>query len=147
VEGSANASYSTTAHGDPSSAAVAMINIPVIEGTFALRAVIYDDKRGGYIHNVPATFTRSPTDAGIAYYFGGVVPKGSSSLSNSGLVSNAFNPQSLPGGPPFRPVSVQRRLESSRAAKLPEHGGGRRSQHRAEVTPAQRGRVRRRRRV
>ena len=97
VEGSANASYSTTAHGDPSSAAVAMINIPVIEGTFALRAVIYDDKRGGYIHNVPATFTRSPTDAGIAYYFGGVVPKGSSSLSNSGLVSNAFNPQSYQG--------------------------------------------------
>ena len=48
-----------------------MINVAVIPGTFALRAVIYDDSRGGYIHNVPATFTRSPTDAGIAYYFGG----------------------------------------------------------------------------
>jgi iron complex outermembrane receptor protein len=97
VEGSVDASYSTTAHGDPSSSAVAMINVPVIPGTFALRAVIYDDSRGGYIHNVPSTFTRSPTDAGIAYYFGGVVPRGSTSLSNSSLVSNALNPLTYQG--------------------------------------------------
>src|SRR6204780_1652237 len=96
-EGSVDASYSTTAHGDPSSSGVAMINIPVIPGTLAFRAVIYDDSRGGYIHNVPATFTRSPTDAGIAYYFGGVVPPGSASLSNSDLVSRAFNPLTYKG--------------------------------------------------
>ena len=66
-EGSVDASYSTTAHGDPSASGVAMINIPVIPGTLALRAVIYDDSRGGYIHNVPSTFARAPTDAGIAY--------------------------------------------------------------------------------
>ena len=86
-EGSVDASYSTTAHGDPSGSGVAMINVPIIPGTLALRAVIYDDSRGGYIHNVPATFTRSPTDVGIAYYFGGVVPPGSTSLSNTNLVS------------------------------------------------------------
>jgi outer membrane receptor protein involved in Fe transport len=96
-EGSVDASYSTTAHGDPSASGVAMVNVAVVPGTFALRAVIYDDSRGGYIHNVPATFTRSPTDAGIAYYFGGVVPPGSTSLSNANLVSRAFNPVTYEG--------------------------------------------------
>ena len=96
-EGSVDASYSTTAHGDPNSSGVAMINIPVIPGTLALRAVIYDDQRGGYIHNVPSTFTRSPTDEGIAYYFSGVVPPNSQSLSNSALVSRAFNPLTYKG--------------------------------------------------
>src|SRR5580658_3193173 len=97
TEGSVDASYSTTAHGDPSSSGVAMINIPVIPGTLAFRAVIYDDSRGGYIHNVPATFTRSPTDVGIASYFGGVVPPNSESLSNAALVSRAFNPLTYEG--------------------------------------------------
>jgi iron complex outermembrane recepter protein len=96
-EGSADASYSTTAHGNPNASGVAMINVAIIPGTFALRAVIYDDSRGGYIHNVPATFTRSPSDAGIAYYFGGVVPPGSTSLSNSSVVSRAFNPLTYEG--------------------------------------------------
>ena len=96
-EGSVDASYSTTAHGDPSASGVAMINVAVIPGTLALRAVIYDDSRGGYIHNVPATFTRSPSDAGIAYYFNGVVPPGSTSLSNANLVSRAFNPLTYEG--------------------------------------------------
>jgi outer membrane receptor protein involved in Fe transport len=96
-EGSVDASYSTTAHGDPSASGVAMLNVPVIPGTLALRAVIYDDSRGGYIHNVPATFTRSPTDIGIVNYFGGVVPPGSTSLSNADLVSRAFNPLTYKG--------------------------------------------------
>jgi outer membrane receptor protein involved in Fe transport len=39
-EGSVDASYSTTAHGDPSASGVAMLNVPVIPGTLALRAVI-----------------------------------------------------------------------------------------------------------
>jgi outer membrane receptor protein involved in Fe transport len=96
-EGSVDASYSTTAHGDPSASGVAVINVAVIPDTLALRAVIYDDSRGGYIHNVPATFVRSPTDAGIAYYFNGVVPPGSTSLSNANLVSRAFNPLTYEG--------------------------------------------------
>ena len=97
TEGSVDASYSTTAHGDPSSSGVAVINIPVLPDTLALRAVIYDDSRGGYIHNVPGTFTRLPTDLGIIGYFNGVVPPGSSSLSNGALVSRAFNPVSYKG--------------------------------------------------
>ena len=97
TEGSVDASYSTTAHGDPSSSGVAMINIPLLAETLAVRAVIYDDSRGGYIHNIPGTFTRSPTDTGIVDYFGGVVPPGSSSLSNNAVVSNAFNPVTYKG--------------------------------------------------
>ena len=36
-----------------------MINLPVIQDTLAVRAVIYNDRRGGYIDNVPSAFTRS----------------------------------------------------------------------------------------
>jgi iron complex outermembrane receptor protein len=97
TEGSVDASYSTTAHGDPNASGVAMINIPVIPDTLALRAVIYNDSRGGYIHNIPGTFTRSPTDLGIVNYFGGVVPPGSTTLSNYPVVSNAFNPVTYQG--------------------------------------------------
>jgi iron complex outermembrane recepter protein len=64
TEGDVSAMYGTTAHGDNNSALQAMLNVPVIEGTFALRGVIYDETRGGYIDNVPSTFTRSNNDPG-----------------------------------------------------------------------------------
>jgi iron complex outermembrane recepter protein len=92
TEGEASASYSTTAHGDPSTAVQAVLNLPLITDTLAVRAVIYDDSRGGYIHNIPGTFTRSPTDVGIVSYFNGVVPSGSPSLSNANFVNRASNP-------------------------------------------------------
>jgi iron complex outermembrane recepter protein len=97
TEGGANVSYSTTAHGDPSTAAQAFINLPLIPDTLAFRAVIYNDRRGGYINNVPGTFVREPTDLGIANYFGGVVPQNSQTLSNSNLVGNAINPVTYTG--------------------------------------------------
>jgi iron complex outermembrane receptor protein len=97
TEGGATASYSTTAHGDPSAAAQAFINLPLIPDTLAFRAVIYDDRRGGYINNVPGTFTRQPTDGGIVSYFGGVVPTNSQTLSNGNVVGNAINPVTYTG--------------------------------------------------
>ena len=97
TEGAVNASYSTTAHGDPSSSVEAHINIPLIPDTLAVRAVIYDDARGGYIHNVPGTFARSSSDIGVSYYFNGVVPPGSATVSNNGLVNNAYNPTHYEG--------------------------------------------------
>jgi iron complex outermembrane receptor protein len=97
TEGGVSASYSTTAHGDPSAAAQAFINLPLIPDTLAFRAVIYDDRRGGYISNVPGTFTRQPTDGGIVSYFGGVVPANSQTLSNSNLVGHAINPVTYTG--------------------------------------------------
>ncbi len=67
TEGSVKAGYGTTAQGDPNNDLTAVLNVPVIAGTMAVRAVIYDDHRGGYIDNVPATFTRKNTDVGIHY--------------------------------------------------------------------------------
>jgi iron complex outermembrane recepter protein len=97
TEGAVTASYSTTAHGDPSSSVEAHINIPLIPDTLAVRAVIYDDTRGGYIHNVPGTFARSGTDIGVAYYFKGVVPPNSATVSNNDLVNHAYNPTTYKG--------------------------------------------------
>jgi iron complex outermembrane receptor protein len=67
TEGTVNAGYAITAHGDPSSNVDAAINLPVIADTLAVRAVVYSDSRGGYIDNVPGTFVRQSTDGGIHY--------------------------------------------------------------------------------
>ena len=64
TEGNLSAMYGTTAHGDPNQSVQGVLNVPVIEGTFALRGVIYNERRGGYIDNVPSTFTRSNGDPG-----------------------------------------------------------------------------------
>jgi iron complex outermembrane recepter protein len=97
TEGNVNAGYSYTAHGDPNSNVDAMINIPIIPGTLAVRAVIYDDNRGGYINNLPSTFARAGTDEGIAKYNGGVVPTNSIAINNSNVVGNAINPVNYQG--------------------------------------------------
>jgi iron complex outermembrane receptor protein len=120
TEGVFNGGYGTTAHGDPNASFDATLNLPLIPDTLAVRAVIYDDRRGGYINNVPGTFTRSPNDLGIAYagYATGCsagapvanacpgagnkvtsygVPPGSPSINNSAQVANAFNPVTYTG--------------------------------------------------
>jgi iron complex outermembrane recepter protein len=95
-EAAANAGYATTAHGDPSSNADAMLNIPLIADTLAIRGVIYNDSRGGYINNVPGTFRRANSDVGIAYA-GGTVPADSVVINNNNLVGNAINPVTYKG--------------------------------------------------
>ncbi len=67
TEGNVSAGYEVTAHGDPSTNGTAVINIPLIADTLAVRAVVYSDSRGGYINNVPGTFVRQSTDTGIHY--------------------------------------------------------------------------------
>src|SRR6202041_1501382 len=67
TEGSVDAGYAYTSHGDPSSNVTGVINLPLIADTLAIRAVIYSDTRGGYINNVPGTFIRSSTDPSIHY--------------------------------------------------------------------------------
>jgi iron complex outermembrane receptor protein len=106
TEGSVNAGYSATAHGNPNSNVTAVLNLPLISDTLAVRGVIYDDSRGGYIDNVPATFTRKNTDIGIHYAnypavnghcpdgqpnAGYCVPPGSPSITNAGLTGNDIN--------------------------------------------------------
>ena len=97
TEGIVNAGYSYTAHGDPNSNVDATINLPLIPDTLAVRAVIYDDNRGGYINNLPATFKRSSTDLDLVKYNNGVVPNSDTAINNSGLVANAINPLTYQG--------------------------------------------------
>jgi iron complex outermembrane recepter protein len=97
TEGSVDAGYGTTAHGDPNSNATAVLNLPLIEDKLAVRAVIYDDHQGGYINNVASTFARSGTDLGFARYNHGVVPTNSVSINNDNVVGNATNPLTYTG--------------------------------------------------
>jgi iron complex outermembrane receptor protein len=63
TSGNIQAGYGITAHGDPNQSVNATLNLPLIDGVFALRGVIYDEHQGGYIDNLPSTFTRSNDDA------------------------------------------------------------------------------------
>ena len=67
-QGRVEASYGMQSQGEASTSLSAMINIPVIADKLAVRAVIYNDRQGGYIDNVPSTFTRSNQDNNA--YFG-----------------------------------------------------------------------------
>jgi iron complex outermembrane recepter protein len=97
TEANMSAGYAVTAHGDPSSSVEAMLNLPLLTDRLALRGVIYDETRGGYINNIPGTFNREPTDKVVVNYFGGVVPPNSGPLSNSADVGNAINPVTYKG--------------------------------------------------
>jgi iron complex outermembrane recepter protein len=117
TEGNVTAGWGPTAGGDPNSDVTAVLNLPLIDNTLAIRGVIYDDRRGGYINNVPGTFTRENTDLGIHYAnypatggacpngkppsplpnAGYCVPPGSASISNADTVGNAINPVTYEG--------------------------------------------------
>ena len=113
TEASVNGGYGVTAHGDPNANVTAMLNVPLIADELGLRAVIYNDHRGGYIDNVPATFTRKNTDIGITNaYFpanaagqcpdglpnnGFCVPPGSPSINNYLIAANNINPVTYQG--------------------------------------------------
>jgi outer membrane receptor protein involved in Fe transport len=111
TEGSVSAGYGDTAHGDPNTDVNAMINLPLIDNTLAIRGVIYSDARGGYINN-PAgqTFTRSGYDLGICENNGGVfnsfsgtctspghVPTNSVVASTNNVAGSAINPLTYQG--------------------------------------------------
>jgi len=112
------AGYSATAHGDPNSDITAVANLPLIDGKMALRAVYYNDHRGGYIDNVRGTFTRKNTDIGLHYAHyastngvcpaaspggisdggsGNCVPPGSPSINNYNMTGSAINPVNYQG--------------------------------------------------
>jgi iron complex outermembrane recepter protein len=82
TEGNVEGTYGWTAGGDPNQSVNATFNLPLLQDTLAVRAVIYDDRRGGYIDNVPSTFTRSNNDSGN--YYAGIKP-GANGLCPNGL--------------------------------------------------------------
>jgi iron complex outermembrane recepter protein len=96
TEGNVEASYGTTAHGDQNASGLAVINLPLIEDTLAVRGVIYDDHRGGYIDNVPSQFTRFPTDPGtVSYHI--PYPANAATANNYAFAGNAQNPVDYQG--------------------------------------------------
>ena len=112
TEGNVTAGYGVTAHGDPNTNLSAVLNVPLIQDKMALRVVLYNDSRGGYIDNVPATFTRKNTDIGIHYanYLavngqcpngqpnsGYCVPPNAPAINNYGIAQRAINPTTYKG--------------------------------------------------
>ncbi len=62
TEGEVNAGYGVTGSGgDPNTNLNAVLNVPLIADTLAVRAVIFNDHRGGYIDNVAGTIAYTPT--------------------------------------------------------------------------------------
>lgn len=110
--------YGWTAHGDNNTAVQAMINIPIVEDKLAIRAVVYDERQGGYIDNVPSEFDRNNNDLGNFYFnvkpnAGGICPNGlpagaaglcalpanqAPSATNQAVAAKAQNPATYTGG-------------------------------------------------
>ena len=101
TEGAVNAGIAVTAHGAPSTNVDATINIPLIADPLAVRGVIYNERRGGYIDNIPATFARADTDLGIQYadyaHSGGKVPANSVVINNFNIAAKDINPVTYQG--------------------------------------------------
>jgi iron complex outermembrane recepter protein len=112
VAGNFSGDYGATAGGAPNTAVTAVLNLPIIPEHMAVRLVAYKDHQGGYINNVPGTFTRKNTDFGVHYANfpavngqcpdGGVnngfcVPPGSPVANNAALVGNDINPVTYQG--------------------------------------------------
>ena len=115
VEGHADAMYGFTSGGAPNNSETVTLNVPIVKDKFAVRATFYNERRGGYIDNVPSDFTRSNSDLGN-YYFnihptGGVCPNGlpagpaglctlpnQQPINNSTTAQKDFNPVTYTGG-------------------------------------------------
>jgi outer membrane receptor protein involved in Fe transport len=97
TEAVVDAGGAATAHGAPSGNFDATINIPLVAEQLAVRAVVYDERRGGYIDNSQATFSRAATDRGIQLGFAGQVPANSVVINNFGIAGKNINPVSYQG--------------------------------------------------
>ncbi len=96
-DGYAEISGGGTEHGDGNYAGNVTVNIPVVEDKLAVRGVFYYDRRGGYIDNVPSTFTRKPTDYGPTSYGLSGYPPNAPGANNYGIASKAQNPTTYEG--------------------------------------------------
>jgi outer membrane receptor protein involved in Fe transport len=98
TEATVNADVATTAHGAASHNVDLTVNLPLFAEKLAVRAVIYDEQRGGYIDNTPATFARADSDLGIHYaYSGNKVPANSVVINNYRIAGSDTNPVTYKG--------------------------------------------------
>src|SRR6185437_3664974 len=95
--GSAEVSYGGTAGGGANYSGNFIVNIPLVKDKLALRAVVYDDHRGGYITNVASTFTRSNQDLGNTYF--NIHPNGAGTCPNGLPAGGPKNLCTIPGLP------------------------------------------------
>jgi iron complex outermembrane recepter protein len=95
TSGSFNAGYGYTAGGDPNSQLNAVLNVPVIADTLALRAVVFSEHQGGYISNVYSTISYVPgTLPTLPVSQGGA---GNPTANNANLLQNDANPVDYQG--------------------------------------------------
>ncbi len=99
TQGDVNASYGTTSGGNPNSAVNATLNLPLIEGTLAVRGTFYTDSRGGYIDNVPGTI-QVPAVNESDQNSAGIPPiRNTGPVSNNaGMTGTDTNPVTYQGG-------------------------------------------------
>ena len=91
-----DASLADTAKGEESYTTEGFVNIPIIEDTLALRAAAYYVDRGGYIDNVPGTFTTDPAiNPKSAVNIAG--PATYETANNDDLVEDNFNESGYQG--------------------------------------------------
>jgi outer membrane receptor protein involved in Fe transport len=96
-EGNAEGMYGITWHGDNNWSFQGTVNLPLVQDKLAARIVVYNDRQGGYIDNVPSTFTRNQQlDSNV--YIGvkptaGVCPDGGKPNPNTGFCLPANTPQ------------------------------------------------------
>jgi iron complex outermembrane receptor protein len=89
--GTVNAAYGWTAGGDPNSSVNGTFNIPLIDGKLSLRAVFFNDQRGGYIDNIPGAMSVPVIQTPPA-------PYGNPSAVNAGLAGTNTNTAAFQGG-------------------------------------------------
>jgi outer membrane receptor protein involved in Fe transport len=78
--GSVDAMGGLTVGGAPNYSGDVVFNVPIVQDKLAVRFVAYDEHQGGYIDNVPGTFTRSNQDPGNFYL--GIAPNGAGICPN-----------------------------------------------------------------
>jgi outer membrane receptor protein involved in Fe transport len=96
IEADFRAGYSQTNGGDDSTSLQGVLNLPLGD-KLAARIVAYNESRGGYIDNIPSTFTRRSTDISFAWLTGGRVPTDSVVIDNYKIARNNFNPVTYKG--------------------------------------------------
>ena len=79
-----NAGYGYTAGGDNNSQLNAVLNVPLIPDVLAVRAVVFNERQGGYISNIPGTITYPQGSLGATI-------GGNPSANNFALVQNNAN--------------------------------------------------------
>lgn len=88
-DGSVEGMYGMTWHGADNYSFNGVVNLPLVTDKLAARVVVYNDRQGGYIDNVPSTFTRNEQLDNNTYIgikpTGGLCPDGGKANPNTGF--------------------------------------------------------------